>query len=114
MNTNQTKIEFGFGVELTKDQTRINPDAVPELLGFVRDLVLTHFDGCAFTRTEGAWRNPAGHTYVERGYTLMILTDAAESPRLFNAVNKIVAEIKFLFQQEAVAVTLTPVNFSIL
>lgn len=114
MKTEQTKIEFGFGLQLTKTGKTILDHEAQAALRSIRSLTLIHFSGATCTNTDGAWRNAEGREYIERGCTLTVLTDVSHGPLVRIAVDEIVAEIKLVLQQEAVAVTLTPVNFSIL
>lgn len=114
MKTEQTKIEFGFGVELTRDGNIISETTVETGLAYVRRAVLSHFDGCTFTAGAGSWRNPSGDVVTERCYTLTVLADKPADEARTLAILAIAEAIKFIFTQEAVAVTLTPVSFSIL
>lgn len=117
MTTNQTKIEFIFGAQVTKNNESIPENFISEGMAYIRRTVLDHFNGCTFTAGEGSWRKDGDDGYIvtERSYTLTVCSvNPPETPSVQQAIDAIVKDIKSTFTQEAVAVTVTPVNFSIL
>lgn len=127
MNLSHYKIEFGFGVGKDRDQKTITPERVTCALEVIAEEAVRKFGAYTLTATEGGWVNPAGVLVVERGYTLMatvenpIVAPAGLAPStranvahvaLQLAIKNMAAIISGALRQEAVAVTVTPVYFS--
>lgn len=130
MNLSHYKIEFGFGVGKDRDQKTITPERVTCALEVIAEEAVRKFGAYTLTATEGGWVNPAGVLVMERGYTLMatvanpheVMSLSAASAlsrntlREYNAlklaIKNMAAIISGALRQEAVAVTVTPVYFS--
>lgn len=104
------KIEFGFGCELDKDYKRISSRELANMLKRVENATLQRFVGCTFVETRGAWVNPTGVVFSERGYTLIVYTDQAGT----YLAPGVVCYLKEILRQEAIAVCITEVNACIL
>jgi len=110
---NKTKIEFGFGAGMDKDQIPVSPECVKHGLDWIKKVTVRLFDGYTLTACEGGWRNPAGLLVEEPGFTLTIYTSFTPSVTP-TKIDIMVDAIKQALRQEAVCVIQTPVNFEIL
>src|SRR5688572_20166352 len=108
MQTNKYKIEFGFGVGLDRNQ---NPISLLKMAAAVQAICTEAaklFKAYTLTEVNGGWTNPAGVLVTERGYTLTVIMPSTQFTQAF---------AKFIggaLDQEAVAVTVTPVNFNVI
>jgi hypothetical protein len=107
MQMTHAKIEFGFGVEKDRNQSFLTPDERSVALVKIRSEAAKLFGAYTLTPTTGGWTNPAGVLTEEAGYTLAVIIPVAQFTRSFA---QFIAEA---LNQEAVAVTVTPVNFQI-
>lgn len=126
MNLTHYKIEFGFGVGLDRNQSPIDGVQREDALHLITSECVRLFGGYTLTQTTGGWRNPAGVLVQEPGYTLMATVPNplanAEKPYVPGAtsayhlltvhINMMAGYINGALNQEATAVTVTPVFFS--
>lgn len=108
MQTTNYKIEFGFGVGKDREQKDISLPAREIALQCIRDEAVRVFGAYTLTPVEGGWRNPAGVVVTEPGYTLSVILPSVQASQHFAGY------IIGVLEQEAVAVTVTPVNFELI
>lgn len=114
------KIEFGFGAEVDKNHERLESEARRHAVMTIRETATQLFGGCTLWETIGSWKSPDGHIYRERGATLMVilLDDYHNSPifddagKLRAKIHAMVETIKDSLNQEAVAITATPLAWT--
>jgi hypothetical protein len=107
------KIEFGFGTGFSGEGRSIPREEKDSGLQIIRARAVELFGGCTLTHTEGDWLDTQRNKVVtERGCTLSVLADMPPV-LLMERVNAIVACIKDMLDQKAVAVTSYGVNFEI-
>lgn len=112
------KIEFGFGAGEDASGRLLLQSEVIIGLQKIRKRAVEWFDGYTLTKTQGGWVNPANHWLIEEpGYTLSVLVDPASEHNKDAGysleITDMVLTIKQALRQQAVAVMLTPVDWSI-
>lgn len=104
------KVEFGFGMGLRKDGSKINSADAEECLTKIENYISAARGGCTTSRTNGIWISPAGERFVEPGAT--VFTSLPEADYIF--MQSTVDFIKNILSQEAVAVTISPGTFAVI
>lgn len=66
------KLEFGFGIALDRYGNKIPPEEAAAKLEVIQGFALGKFGGFTLVKTEGGWRSPSGHDYIEEGRTLVV------------------------------------------
>lgn len=107
MKTNHYKIEFGFGVGKDRNQNFISPAMREAALQTIQAEAARRFGAYTLTKVAGGWKNPAGVLVTEEGYTLTIIIPQTSPTHSFARF------IGAVLEQEAVAITITPVYFEI-
>lgn len=107
------KITFGFGVGVTKDGSPIPRYFAQCLVKEICELAANLFGGYTIYECEGGWTNPRGEVVVEPGRSIVAYCDH-RSKVTEAKVEQMVATIKELLNQEAVAVVREECDFSIL
>lgn len=122
MKTNHYKIEFGFGVGKDKNQRTLSYEDVQIALANIRAEAARVYGAYTLTGTTGGWRNGAGVLVTEGGYSLSIVVPVVRDvigvgPRELvppSLADKcFAAYIAGALNQEAVAITVTPVHFEL-
>lgn len=104
------KVEFGFGMGLRKDGSKISLVDAEDCLTKIENHVSAACGGCTTSRTNGIWISPAGERFVEAGAT--VFTSLPEADYIF--MQGTVDFIKNILGQEAVAVTISPGTFAVI
>jgi hypothetical protein len=104
------KIEFGFGVGQDADGNPIDQLQFVFAFKVIRLKAVDLFGGYTMCKTTGGWIDPTGRLVEEPGYTLFVFSDFNE----FEKYRMMAEIIKTELNQQAVAVTVTEVNFEIL
>lgn len=112
------KIEFSFGVGLDSSGRRIEFDHRAHALRTIRETACQLFGGCTLVETQGDWRSPEGRLFTERAAMLIVYVNQPELVRVhvlaklpFGAALEMAQEIKDSLNQQAVAVTVTPLCY---
>lgn len=113
------KIEFGFGIEKDRDQNTLPKSLVDAAIATIKEEAAHQFGAYTLTAASGGWTNPDGLLVTEPGYTLTVIIPQEDpavqvGSRLEFCVPFFAAFIRGALRQQAVAVTITPVNFAIL
>lgn len=99
------KLEFGFGIGLDRDGNRIAPEDAAAKLEVIQGFALARFGGFTLVKTEGGWRSPIGHDYVEEGRTLIVYSSEPNCEDIL----AMASHIKNQLNQEAVFLSSTHV-----
>lgn len=115
MNTKDTqqimaKVEFGFGVGFDYEQQPLTEGRVNAALSVIRREAVTRFGAYTLTPVKGGWTNPQGVLVEEPGYTLTIMLDAVVDRQ----IQSMACFIGGALNQEAIVVTMTPVDFRVI
>lgn len=112
LNTSHYKIEFGFGVGKDRNQKDLNAAVVACAMEAIRTEAARRFGAYTLTLTQGGWTNPNFVLVTEPGFTLSILREGSAERDSWRDED-FAQFIGNLLDQEAVAVTVTPVFFHI-
>lgn len=111
--TKHTKIEFGFGLELSAAGLPIGAQATSFGISAIRTKAGELFGGCTLVSTVGTWISPSSGTrFDENACTLFVLVPGVPSGVLADRagdINALVTLIKERLLQEAVYVTVSEV-----
>ncbi|NOS67804.1 MAG: hypothetical protein HOO67_05585, partial [Candidatus Peribacteraceae bacterium] len=59
------KLEFGFGIGIDRHGSKILPEVAAAGLEQIKAFALARFGGYTLVKTEGGWRSPEGHDFIE-------------------------------------------------
>lgn len=110
MKTNAIKLEFSFGVGKAHNQDTISRKVICCGLAQIKATAVKFWGGYTLTLGVGGWVNPTGALVEEPAYLLTVCTNAARESDIEDTLET----IKKALNQEAVAITITGVNFQIL
>lgn len=111
------KIEFGFGVGFDKEHNSIQRDKSLAALTVIKREAAAIFTAYTLVQVYGGWTDPHGKLIEERGYTLSTVqahyAPHDHSEPYASQITEMVETIKKALNQKCVAVTTSPVNFTL-
>lgn len=112
---NNIRIEFGFGIQRDRDLMGISRDDANQALRDIQIEAARLFGAFTIQQTYGGWTNGAGRVVEEDGRTLFVIVPSPvgllDEEVLHTKVEALANLIKQSLNQEAVAISASPVNF---
>jgi len=109
MNT-QIKAEITYGHTFDKAGNMLSPSDLLQARDKIVNLAIELFGGFTSLPTFGGWKSPEGSTVFEDGTCLLIITDANKR----HEIEGFARFVRDQLRQQSVALTISPVEFTII